>query len=381
MLKADKNALAAALAAVAPAIKAKNTIPVLQNILIAKEGGKMVARGGNLDIEMTCTFEAAAGPDFVPFTCPVQMITEFVKRAPDITITVEPVVHADELTYVNLKSGRSRLKVPVLPASSYPKLDAGKLSCRIEMDAEIFANAVASVSYAVSTDETRVYISGVFLKGADYGVDVVSTDGHRMERRLITAITFDPAAPFAQVPPVIIPPESINRMLKLAADVEDVILEFAEEKIQITAGAVTLISKLIDGEFPDWDRISKIARENEATVRFSKAAMTDAIERVLLATPDARKGMSFSFADGNVTLRANDMANGEGEDTIDADADFELTLGFNGKYVREALAHHIGDDVELRLRGSMDPAVLHAPGKTEDFALLLPTRITGMVTS
>lgn len=380
MLKADRSALAAALAAVSPAIKPKNTIPVLQNVLIAKEGSRMVARGSNMDVEITCSFDAATDGDFTPFTCPVQGFEEFVKKAPEASILVEPVRAGSALTFINLRSGRSRLKLPVLPASDYPKLDAGTPSHTIELDAAIFASALSAVAYAVSTEETRHYLRGVYLCGNQAGIDVVATDGHRLERRLIAGMAFDPDTDFATVPGTLIPPDTVNRILKFADDAEDVTVEFGAEKIQISAGDVTLISKLVDGTFPDWNRVSDAPRSNSSSVRFNKSAMNDAIGRVLLATSDAGNQVTFRIADDMIVMTTRDPNSSEGEDAIAAEADTELTISFNGKYMKEALAHHAGDQVELMLRNHGDPSLLRVPGKADDFTVLMPMRILGAST-
>jgi DNA polymerase III subunit beta len=378
MLKADKAALAAALAAVSPAIKAKNTIPVLQNVLIAREGNHFIARGGNMDVELSATFDAVAAPDFIPFTCPVQTFAEFVKRAPDSTITVDAVIEAGRLEHVNLRSGRSRLKQPILPADTFPKLDAGNLTHRVTLDADILAAALSSVSHAVSSDQTQVFMCGVFVEGSPDGLNIVATDRYRIERRLVSAMSFDPDDPFATIPPTIVPADTVSRILKLAADAEDLTLGFARERLTVTAGGVTLISKLIDAQFPDWNAITRPARDNGFTARFSRPAMADAVERVLIATPDSSKGMTFAFADGAVTLAARDFRSGEGEDQIPAEADLELTIAFNGKYLREALAGHHGDQVELLLARATSNSILHPAGKPDDFTLLIPMKIPGI---
>jgi DNA polymerase-3 subunit beta len=378
MLKADKAALAAALAAVQPAIRPKHTTPILQNVLITRENETFVARGSSMDIELTCTFEATAASGFTPFTCPIQPMVEFVKRAPDTAITVEPIIEDGRLEHINLKSGRSRLKVPVLPASDYPKLDAGNLTHKVRLDSGILAEALSAVEYATSKDQTVLYICGVFMQGAEDGLNLVSTDRYRIERRLIPAMAFDPEDPFASIPPTLVPSDTVGRILKLAGDFDDITLGFAEERMVVTAGTITLISKLIDAQFIDWGALTRPARQNSHSAQFSRAAMASAVERVLIATPDASKGMTFAFEAGTVTLAAKDFRSGEGEDEIPAEADLEITIAFNGKYLSEALAHHAGDQVELLLNRATDNSILRPVGKPDDFTLLVPMKIQGI---
>lgn len=381
MLKADKAALAAALAAVSPAIKAKNTIPVLQNILIAREDGRMIARGGNMDVEMTCAFDAVTTPDFVPFTCPVQGIVEFVKRAPDASITIEGITEAGRLEHINLRSGRSRLKLPILPASDYPKLSAGGITHRVTLDADMLSGALGSVSHAMSSNPASPYLCGALLAGCDEGLNIVATDTYRIERRLLAATSFDREDPFATIPPTIVPSDTINRIIKLASDAEDIEIGFAPERLVATAGGITLISKLIDGTFVDWRMVTEPAQKNSFTARFSKTAMADAVDRVLIASATA-KGITFAFEDGAVTLANKDVGMGasgaESEDQIPAEADLTITIGLNGKHLNDALANHDGDQVELLIQKATTNSILRPVGKPDDFTLLVPMKLQGI---
>ncbi|NTI92248.1 DNA polymerase III subunit beta [Agrobacterium rhizogenes] len=376
MFVTEKPALADALALVAGIVKAKSKFPILANVLIERDGDALTARCSNFNLEIATRFAATIGEEFLPFTVEAQRFADIVKAAPEDRIAVN-VIHQDGvMAAITVNSGRSRLKLPVLPASDFPKLDAGNLPHRISLNAPTLQKVLKAVEYAAETNQAKYYICGVSLQPDATGLVAVATDGRRLAKRLIPANEFD-QDDLAGIPPVIVPSETVDQIIKLLEGRDDVTAEWSGEKIRVELSDTVLTSKLIDGQFPQWQLI----QPDPAciTAQFSGKALSEALGRMLLVTPDAGNGILFDFANGALSLRARDIAAGEGEDEIAAEADGEIRSGFHGRHLREAIAHHDGDSFELLIGKGAAPALLRQTGDTSDYTILMPMQVKGML--
>jgi DNA polymerase-3 subunit beta len=360
MFKTDKAALSAALASARSVIADGSKMSIMRNVLIERGDGGLIARGGNIDMEIAARFAATIAADFEPFTCVASAFAEFVAKAPDNAITVERANDGGSLTHIALKSGRSRLKLPVLPASDFPKLDAGRLQHAVTLASEVFAEALDGVAFAAGSDISQIYLCGVLVEGSPEGLNLVATNGAAMVRRLLGKLVFDTDADAAEFPRIIIPSGSIAKIVKVAKEADDVTFEASDQMVRLTAGGTVLISKLIEGVFPEWQKY--IPRANDILVSVGRQSLLDAIGRVLLATPDAGNGVAFMFGKDTLKLTARDVNAGEGEDEIGIEAAEEMTTGYNGKRMQELLAHMQSDRIEILLSEPRKPALIRSPG-------------------
>ncbi len=369
MFKTDRSALAAAISAVSPVVKASSKNPILANISIERFGDGLLARGSNLDLEISARFDASVDDTFQGFTCPGDRLAGFVSGAPDAAIKVEQVVTADKFTAVVLRSGRSRLTLPVLPAVDFPKLDAGTMPHVMTMGSNSFAKGLNAVSFAAETNNARYYLCGVCLQTNADGLAFIATDGHKVARRVIRAIEIDDIPP--GVPTIIIPNEAISPILKVLGGGEDAEISLSAQKIRVSVSGITLISKLIEGTYPD---LSRLQSDPEAiAVRFSGKQMGAAIERVMLATPDATIGVKFEFSPTIATLSGRSLESA-GDDEIAVEAAGEIITGFNGANVRKAIEHIDSDDLELLVAHEAIGSRLRARGDEQNYIVLMPMK-------
>jgi DNA polymerase-3 subunit beta len=186
MFTASKSSLLDALKLVSQIVERRNTIPILQNVLIDLWGnsGKLTARVSDLDLEATIPFTATVETDFRGFTIPAHLLMDIVKKLPDgADVRVEA---ADpSLSAVTIKSGRSRFRLQVLPPADFPSLEGSELPFTIEIPSAALEKAISSVQFAISTEETRYYLNGIYLHAAPTGVKLIATDGHRLSKRFI----------------------------------------------------------------------------------------------------------------------------------------------------------------------------------------------------
>lgn len=376
MFKTEKPAFVAALSDIIGVVNRNAKIPIQSHALFERDGDVVVVRGTSMDIEMAATFAATFAEDFEPFTVPAHLVTDAVKSMPDgQEIRIERVDHAGKMTGLYIKSGRSRLKLPVMPASDFPKLDAGTLPHQLSMAASVLAKALKATVHAVSKDQTRYYLAGVFVEPGTDGLRVVATDGLRLAVRLIKAIDLDQADDLAKMPTIIVPTKAVDTALKVIGESEDVTLDYSSLKVRVSCGTRVMTAKLVEGTFPDYSRIQPPPSAFRAT--FSAATLSAAIARVLVATPDTGNGVAFRFADGVLALNARDYAVGEGDDEIDCQAEGEASTGYNGAHMREALDHTEGDAVELLVSTGANPSLLRAAGDELNYTILMPMQPKG----
>lgn len=367
MLKTEKAALLAAMNVVIDAVKQKASVPVLSDVLVEPVKGGIALTGGNASIEIRseCDAEAQA---FDAFTCPAHRLLAIVKAAPDTRLTMEIV---EDGRQVQIRSGKSRLKLPIMRGVDYPRLDAGKVQHTLSLNAASLAKAIDGVAFAAETSADRPYLCGVYVHADEKGMNLVATNGRILAKRSLPAIEFD--QDITSIPGIIVPNETIGPISKILASGEDVSLELSKDKLMVTVGRTRLITKLVDGAYPDYRRI--LPSENGIVAGFSAAALSGAVGRVLIATPDAGFGMSFDFTADRLALSARDAKAGEGEDEIAVTATGDLTTGFNGRFVDQALSHLDSDEAELKIGLDAAPALLRCRGDDHNYIILMPTKV------
>lgn len=368
MFTASKHSLLDALKLVSQIVERRNTIPVLQNVLFEKLGttGKLTARVTDLDIEATIPFAASIDTDFRGFTVPAHLLMDIVKKLPDgADIRVEA---ADaELSGVTLKSGRSRFRLQVLPPQDFPSLDAGEMPFAIDVPGVALERAIGAVRFAISTEETRYYLNGIYLHPSEGGLTLVATDGHRLSKRFIPLEGVPQA-----MPGVIVPRKTVEVLIKHMPK-EDVTLQVSDAKIRVMIGDMLLVSKLIDGTFPDYRRVIPAC---ERFIEVEGKALSAAIDRVSTVSTGNGRAVKLTFADGVLKLTVNNPDAGNAEDEIAYEGEANLETGFNAKYINDALANLSEQTVNIYLGDAGSPAVLRADGDhAENLIVLMPMRV------
>lgn len=374
MFKAEKSALMAALALTTNVVEKRNTMPILQNVLIEPGAtpGTLTARLTNLDIEASTPFKADVDIDFTAFTVPAGMLTDIVRKLPDGDVTIK---RKDlQLSSISIEAGRSRFSLQVLPATDFPamKVPAG-FPHQVTVSSAEFAGAITACGFAVSTEETRYYLNGIFLHAtaadaADAGLVLVATDGHRLSKRFVRAETSP------DMTSVIIPRQALKVIEKILPKTGEITIELSDTLIRFSGGSALITSKLVDGTFPDYVRVVPSSHEMQATIEAS--ALSASIDRVATVSGERGRGVTFSFAGGQLHLEVNNPDAGNATDTLAYTGEAELQIGFNAKYVNDALAHLAGEELTIGLGDSGSPAVLRSVGgNPENLIVLMPMRV------
>ncbi|RYC10133.1 DNA polymerase III subunit beta [Ciceribacter ferrooxidans] len=371
MLTVSKTALTSALAFVADIVERRSTIPILQNVLFERGGdGKPILRMTDMDIEASLAFPAELAADFRPFTVQAHLLREIARKLPDgadAAITAaDPAMGA-----VKLRAGRSIFSLQVLPEGDFPTLPAGNIAWRRDIPARALLEAIGAVAFAISTEETRYYLNGIFFHATEAGVMLVATDGHRLAKRFVTAEGAD-----GELAGVIIPRKTVSLLSKIIAGAgkEAVVsVSGSEENIRFELPGVTVTSKLIDGTYPEYRRV--IPAEGPVLVEIEGPQLRAAVDRVGTVATDRGRAIKFSFAGGQLTLSMANPDAGSSEESLPHEGQAEIMIGFNGKYVLDALTHLPDGTVTMSMTDAGSPAVLRADGDhVENLIVLMPMR-------
>ncbi|MBN9011592.1 MAG: DNA polymerase III subunit beta, partial [Rhizobiales bacterium] len=246
-------------------VERRNTIPILGNVLIRAEGARLALKATDLDLEVTETL-AAETATAGSTTVPAHMFYDIVRKLPDGS---QIVLESDgDRAVLAIRAGRSRFTLQTLPESDFPDLAAGDMSHAFSLSAADVKRLIDRTQFAISTEETRYYLNGIYLHAAGSAksetLRAVATDGHRLAQ-----VDLPLPKGASGVPGVIVPRKTVGEVQRLIEDAEaEVTIELSQGKIRFTLGNVVLTSKLIDGTFPDYGRV--IPQNNDKELRVDK---------------------------------------------------------------------------------------------------------------
>lgn len=371
MFKASKTALKSALALSGDIVERRNTIPILSNLLIERASrSELQVRMTDLDIEGRILFEADADANFQPFTVPAQVLREIVNKLPDGAEIAVKAADAD-LRQVKVSAGRSIFTLQVLPAHDFPDLTAGGFQASFAVPAASLAKAMGAVAFAISTEETRYYLNGIYLHAIDEGLMLVATDGHRLAKRFVSA---NPGA----LPGIILPRKTVGILSKLLSDKgakdAEMHVEASDQKVRFSLPGITITSKLIDGTFPDYIRV--VPQRNEGRAELDGAMLKTAVDRVSTISTERGRAARFRFEDGTLTLEVKNPDAGDATETLSFDGDAKVEIGFNAKYVLDAVNSLPDGPLMFELGDAGSPAILRTDGDhRENLVVLMPMRV------
>ena len=355
------------LAALAPCAKiapASASIPILGNVLI--EAGDGIAFVGN-DLDKTMRAETAAVVSAAGrTTAAAHLLLDILRKLnPEADVAFEQ----DDKGLV-IRSGRARFTLQTLNPDDFPVFDEAAFPHVFTLPASAFAAMFADVAHAISTEETRYYLNGVFLHAAPpTSLRMVATDGHRLARR-------DYPLPdgAAGIPGMIVPRAACVEMARLAGAYSgDARISASSNRLRAAFGPVTLTTKLVDGTFPDYMRVIP---HHEMALTLDREALARAVDRVSVIASERGRAVKFSIADAAVALSTTSPDAGSANEEIESDwRAAPIEIGFNARYLLEALATLVGDRAAFDLGDPNAPAILRDPARSDLLIVLMPLRV------
>ena len=372
-LKADRATLLKALAHIQSVAEKRNTIPILANVLIAARDGRLSLTATDMEIAVVETIAAAVSRDGAT-TAPASVLYEIVRKLPDgAEIELD---HAGGDGPLALRAGRYATSLNVLAIDDFPSMTAGTLPHRFRIPSGMLRGLIDRTRFAISTEETRYYLNGIYLHVAEAETGAmlraVATDGHRLAR--VQTELPDGAA---GMPGVIVPRKTINEVRKLLDEAaEDVELSLSETRIQFVVGSVMLTSKLIDGTFPEYERV--IPRDNDKILRVGKKDFSDAVARVAAISQERSRPVKLSIERNLLTLSAASPDQGTAKEELDDGRvsydSTPLEIGFQARYLND-ITDQIEKDVEFAFSDSAAPTVVRDVDSPSALYVLMPMRV------
>jgi DNA polymerase-3 subunit beta len=274
-----------------------------------------------------------------------------------------------------LSSGRSRFNLACLSPDSFPDLKSGAFTHSFSISAALLRELIERTQFAISNEETRYYLNGIYIHTIESGgttyLRAVATDGHRMAR----AETEAPAGAKG-MPGIIVPKKTVGEVQKLLEGADgDVQVEVSDTKIRFTLGSVVLLSKLIEGTFPDYERVTP--KNNDKAMNVDRASFATAVDRVsTIASERGGKAVKLSMKDGNLELSVTNPDHGTASEELAVEFEPEsFEIGFNARYLLDIIAQIRSDNAVFLFNDAGSPTLVREDGETKALYVLMPMRV------
>jgi DNA polymerase-3 subunit beta len=370
-LTIERAALLKSLGHVQSVVERRNTIPILSNVLLKAEGGVLGMTATDMDLEVVESVPAdiqTAGAT----TAPAHTLYDIVRKLPD-GAQVELAYNA-EGNSLTIRAGRSRFMLGCLPIEDFPSMAGGELPHRFELAANELRGLIERTRFAISTEETRYYLNGIYVHAGGEGetarLRAVATDGHRLAR-----VEMDLPSGAEGIPGVIVPRKTVGELYKLIEENADpVTVDLSESKIRFAFDSVTLTSKLIDGTFPDYERV--IPADNDKVLQVDAKDFAEAVDRVSTISTEKSRAVKLSLADGSLTLSVSAADQGSATEALEVGYEADaMEIGFNARYLLDIADQVDGAKAKFLLADGASPTIIQDSEDESALYVLMPMRV------
>jgi DNA polymerase-3 subunit beta len=370
-LAIERGSLLKSLAHVQSVVERRTTIPILSNVKLDAADGAVALTATDMDLTVVETASAEVERGGAS-TAAAHTLYDVVRKLPEGTrIEIE---RSDSGTELRLKGGRSTFDLPCLPAADFPTMTDEGLDHEFEMTVGHLRRMIDKTRFAISTEETRYYLNGIYLHPMQDAaiLRAVATDGHRLAR-----VELPLPAGATGMPAVIVPRKTINEVRKLIDDLPDdeiVQVALSSARIRFRVGPAVLRSRLIDGTFPDYERV--IPKDNDKILLAPTKELSDAVDRVATISTERSRAIKLALDGGRLTLSAVSPEAGRAEDQLEVTYAAEpLEIGFNARYVMEMCGQITADEVEFTIADAGSPTLVKDPADPDVLYVLMPMRV------
>ncbi len=359
-------------------VERRNTIPILSNVLIeADSSGSVKVMATDLDLQVVENMTAASVEGDGAVTVSAHLLFDIARKLPEGSqVALETAENR-----MAIKAGRSRFSLPTLPRDDFPTIVEGDLPTSFELPAKTLAELIDRTRFAISTEETRYYLNGIFLHVAEEGggsagpvLKAAATDGHRLARYTL------PQPDGAEgMPDVIVPRKAVAELRKLLEEALDgnVQIDLSASKVRFTLGGeggVVLTSKLIDGTFPDYSRV--IPTGNDKLLKIDPRSFYAGVDRVATIATEKTRAVKMTLENDKVVLSVTSPDNGTATEEVAAEYSADgFEIGFNANYLKDILGQIDSDEVELHLADAGAPTLIRKDDKSPALYVLMPMRV------
>jgi DNA polymerase III subunit beta len=366
VLKATQEKLLSTLQSVSGIVERRHTLPILANVLISKTGDQLQLTTSDLEIQIRTAAQMDGDTGNFTTTVGARKLIDILRTMPsDQTVSIES--SASKLV---LKGGKSRFTLQTLPAEDFPLVqEAANFGPVFSVPQKTLKELLAQVSFAMAVHDIRYYLNGILFVAEGKTLSLVATDGHRL--------AFSSAQLDVEVPKqeVILPRKTVLEMQRLLSDSEGQIeMQFAGNQAKFSFGGMEFVTKLVEGKFPDYNRV--IPKNHKNIITLGRAALLATLQRTAILTSEKFKGVRLNIEPGTLRVASNNAEQEEAVDELDIDYSGDsIEIGFNVTYLIDALGNMPQEMVRLELSDSNSSALFTIPDNATFKYVVMPMRI------
>ena len=362
----SREALLKPLQLVAGVVERRQTLPVLANVLIILEGDQLSLTGTDLEVEIVGRVALESPGTDGEITVPAKKLLDICKSLPDGS-QIDFVVESQKAT---VKSGRSRFTLSSLPASEFPAVEQGENELNFACEQSEIKRLIERTSFAMAQQDVRYYLNGMLWEVRPGALRVVATDGHRL-----AMCTRPMNVEIAEPRQAILPRKGVIELSRLLTDSEDPVeLVLGPNHIRALTTGFTFTSKLVDGKFPDYERV--LPRGGDKLVLGDREALRQAFARAAILSNEKYRGVRFLLDEGQLTIVANNPEQEEAEEQVAVNYSGDsLEVGFNVSYLQDVANVLDSNDIKITLSDSNSSALLQEPEVDDSAYVVMPMRL------
>jgi DNA polymerase-3 subunit beta len=367
----ERSVLLKALSPIQSVVERRGTIPILANVKLDAAKGQLSLTATDMDIAIVGHVKAEVETPGAT-TVPAHMFYEIIRKLPDGSNVQLSLGGKDGK--LSITAGQSKFSLAALPIDDFPVMAEGDLAHKFSITPAECKALLEKTRFAISTEETRYYLNGVYLHAANNAgaavLRAVATDGHRLARM---EVGLPEGA--EQIPGVIIPRKTINELYKLVEEGgEKVEISLSESKAKFAIGDSVLVSKLIDGTFPDYERV--IPTGNDKIMEVDGKAFSNAVDRVSVITSEKSRGIKLALGGSKLTLSASSAEQGTATEELSVSYGADpVEIGFNSRYLLDMMQQVEGETAQFVFADSASPTIVRDPADVGALYVIMPMRV------
>jgi len=363
-LRAARDVLLKPLQAVIGVVERRQTMPILSNVLLVAREGELLVTATDLEVELVASAKVTveSGGEITVSGRKLLDICKALPEGSDIDISVS----GEKLV---VRSGRSKFSLVTLPAAEFPSVEDIKAGQTIEVSQELLGRLIEKTHFSMAQQDVRYYLNGMLLETGGKHLRAVATDGHRLA---LYEVEIEGAALDEQQ--VIVPRKGVLELQRLLDGEGNLNIELGANHVRIQLKGIRFTSKLIDGRFPEYERVIPKESSNELTA--DKALLRSALQRTAILSNEKYRGIRLIIRESGIVIQAHNPEQEEAEEELEVNYSGEdIEIGFNVNYLLDALGAVDGDEVTLSVLDSNSSCLIRQPGSDEGKFVVMPMRL------
>jgi len=366
LIKTQRDTLLAPLQSVSGIVERRHTLPILSNVLLEKKGDRLTLLATDIEIQITTTTEGAGGDGDGAVTVGARKLQEILRSLPDTT-EVSLVLEDKRL---QVRGGKSRFSLQTLPADDFPRMTISEGETKqFSISQKAFRQLISKTQYSMAAQDVRYYLNGLLLLVEGKELRAVATDGHRLA---YASVEIDTDLPRQEM---ILPRKTVLELNRLLVDTDDALnITLTPNQVRFAFGSVVLVSKLIDGKFPDYERVVPATLKNHMKV--GRQMLMQAMQRAAILTNEKFRGVRVVLGDNSLKLIAANAEQEEAQEEIEVDYTGDaIDVGFNVGYLLDVLNNVHAEEIQWSFNDANSSALITLPGNERFKYVVMPMRI------